>query len=95
MGRGDGDHSLLLYAEGDPTPKIRSFRIASQDVIFRIDGHACSGAAECKSGYCIDGVCCDTACGGGAHGDCLACGITAGASAPGVCTTLDATACTD
>jgi len=89
-GRGDGDHSLLVYAYGDPTPGIRNFRVGSQVVTFRVDGHACSTAEECKSGYCVDGVCCDTSCGGGAANDCAACSAAAGATADGVCTPLPA-----
>jgi hypothetical protein len=50
-------------------------------------GHACAGEAECVSGYCVDDVCCKTACGGGKDDDCLGCGAMTG-SAPGVCLTL-------
>jgi hypothetical protein len=89
-GRGDGDHSLLVYAYGDPTPGIRNFRVGSQVVTFRINGHRCGSADECKSGYCVDGVCCDTACGGGSTLDCQVCSAAAGASADGVCTLLPA-----
>lgn len=33
------------------------------------NGQACAGANECTSGFCVDGVCCDTAC----TGICMAC----------------------
>jgi hypothetical protein len=44
------------------------------------DGETCSRAAECESGHCVDGVCCNTACAGqceacaqsGAEGKCVA-----------------------
>jgi len=39
------------------------------------DGDPCSLDAECSSGFCVDGLCCDTACGGGATGDCQACNL--------------------
>lgn len=51
------------------------------------DGGACAVAAECSSGFCVDGVCCATACGGGSDGDCQACasartGMPSGTCAP-------------
>lgn len=39
----------------------------------------CTGDAECTSGHCVDGICCDTAC----EGPCVACDI---AGSEGVCT---------
>ena len=33
------------------------------------NGQACSGASTCASGFCVDGVCCDSAC----DGTCVAC----------------------
>jgi hypothetical protein len=38
----------------------------------------CSGGAECASGYCVDGVCCDSPC----DGQCLSCAL---AGATGHC----------
>lgn len=51
-------------------------------------GVACTQAMDCLSGNCVDGVCCNTACGGTVPGDCQACSMAAGASANGTCTTL-------
>ncbi|HZF56833.1 MAG TPA: hypothetical protein VE093_49800, partial [Polyangiaceae bacterium] len=48
-------------------------------------GSACSGGLQCASGQCVDGVCCDTACGGGVAGDCMACSVAAGALVNGTC----------
>jgi MYXO-CTERM domain-containing protein len=48
-------------------------------------GDPCGTGAECASGFCVDGVCCDTACGGGATDDCQACSTTAGAAQDGTC----------
>lgn len=48
-------------------------------------GEPCKAAAECTSGFCVDGVCCDTACGGGGTNDCQACSVQAGAAANGTC----------
>ncbi len=38
------------------------------------NGSACGQGSECSSGQCIDGVCCNTACGSGAS-DCQACDL--------------------
>lgn len=54
-------------------------------------GHACTSAAECDNGLCVDGVCCDAPCGGVSTTDCQACAIAAGASRDGHCTLLDVT----
>jgi hypothetical protein len=53
------------------------------------DGTPCGAPSDCESGFCVDGVCCDTACGGGAV-DCLSCARASGAHAEGVCTLLGA-----
>jgi hypothetical protein len=49
------------------------------------NGEACSSGAECTSTSCVDGVCCDTSCGGGDPRDCQACSVSAGAAANGTC----------
>lgn len=49
------------------------------------NGNACVMANECSSGFCVDGVCCDVACGNGNATDCQACSMTAGAAMNGVC----------
>jgi hypothetical protein len=48
-------------------------------------GLACTQDAQCQSGFCVDGVCCQSACGGGAGNDCQACSVAAGGSVNGVC----------
>jgi probable HAF family extracellular repeat protein len=52
------------------------------------DGDPCLANSECSSDLCVDGVCCETACGGGDPADCQACSVAAGAPANGVCATL-------
>ena len=48
----------------------------------KADGESCASASECASNQCIDGVCCDTACGG----PCEACtAVLKGSGADGAC----------
>ncbi len=54
------------------------------------NGSICVNASMCQSGFCADGVCCNTACGGGSMLDCQACSVHRGAAADGLCTTAAA-----
>jgi hypothetical protein len=47
-------------------------------------GTACATGLDCASNFCVDGVCCDTACGG----SCDVCSSALGATADGTCTVL-------
>ncbi|MDB4994718.1 MAG: Fibronectin type domain protein [Myxococcaceae bacterium] len=49
------------------------------------EGDPCTTANACLSGFCVDGVCCDTACGAGSQQDCQACSVTTGAAKNGTC----------
>ena len=57
--------------------------------VFQVAGNAngafCAQGSACASGFCVDGVCCDTACGQGNANDCQACSIAAGAAVDGKC----------
>lgn len=48
-------------------------------------GSPCREAFDCQSGFCADGVCCDSACGASDASDCLACSADAGALIDGAC----------
>jgi photosystem II stability/assembly factor-like uncharacterized protein len=58
-------------------------------------GTVCPGGVCILSGFCVDGVCCDTACGGGATDDCQACSVAAGGTTDGTCTPSTGNACDD
>ena len=51
-------------------------------------GDSCANAGECPTGFCVDGVCCDVACGNDDPNDCLACSVAEGASEDGACAPL-------
>jgi hypothetical protein len=57
--------------------------------VYDVDvGDACDpslGGQDCASGFCVDGVCCDVACGGGLATDCQACSVAAGGTSDGTC----------
>ncbi len=55
-------------------------------------GEPCGRGSYCATGSCVDGVCCDTACGGGALDDCQACAAALTGGVDGTCAALDATA---
>jgi len=48
------------------------------------NGTACTGAADCASTHCVDGVCCDTGC----SRACEACSIATGAAQDGTCSVV-------
>ncbi len=51
----------------------------------RPKGVPCLSAKQCSSGHCVEGLCCDTACGGGKAGDCQACSVAQHAAKDGTC----------
>ena len=55
-------------------------------------GEVCDASDQCSSTVCVDGVCCSSACGGGAVNDCVACSVAAGGTTDGTCTALGAAA---
>jgi hypothetical protein len=58
-------------------------------------GAPCGTDLACSTGNCVDGVCCSSACAGGAL-DCQACSIAAGAAVDGTCGPVsDGSACSD
>jgi hypothetical protein len=56
------------------------------------NGAPCASAAGCNSGFCVDGVCCNSAC---SAGPCDACSIAAGAAVNGTCSLLSGPVCSD
>lgn len=52
-------------------------------------GNACASDEECEAGFCVDGVCCDSACGGDSM-DCQVCSVAEGAVVDGMCAVAEA-----
>jgi MYXO-CTERM domain-containing protein len=80
---------LLVHSEFVFDPGYGAYRVHGRVVSGEVEGLAlaqpCSNTAECDSGFCVDGVCCDTACGGSSPDDCQACSVSAGATEDGAC----------
>ena len=77
----DGD-VLLAGAPHDGDGAVYAYRMALDPL-----GIDCGADTDCESGFCVDGVCCDAACGAGDPTDCQACagsvtGMPAGTCAP-------------
>lgn len=51
-------------------------------------GAACGVNATCGTGFCVDGVCCSTACNGGRLDDCQACSAALTGGVDGACAVL-------
>ena len=84
----DGARALV----GDDTQSIATVRTGSAYALriagMGTTGASCSGDADCLSGFCVDGVCCNVACGGNASDDCQACSAARTGGADGTCAAL-------
>jgi hypothetical protein len=79
-----------VRTEFDPQTCEGSKKCNAAGVCSSNDGEPCSSATACASGFCVDGVCCNSAC----NGTCEACSIAqkANGRAAGVCGTARSTA---
>lgn len=83
--------SLVAYYYYDRTTIYGGRRIFGRFVTYQITGTECIDNAHCGTGFCIDGVCCNTLCGDSDPNDCQACSVAAGAAVDGTCSTLGST----
>jgi len=86
--------SWVLTERFDLSPGTQSVRLFLRVVSDLPNGKPCTAATVCRSGLCVDGVCCATACAGGTS-DCQACSVSAGAAVDGVCGAATGNACND
>ena len=71
-----------------PSPEDNPNRYAGYVYVYRYaygQGDQCAQASECHTGFCADGVCCNSFCGGGDPTDCQACSKAAGSTEDGLC----------
>jgi hypothetical protein len=67
-----------------PRPTVCSIGALDTDTL-RSNGTACTADAQCSSQHCIDGFCCNTACGCGDITDCQSCSGSETGGGNGVC----------
>jgi len=63
----------VVIASGGPFLTGPSIPVRLRRVDWLENGRACGAGIDCLSGFCVDDVCCESACGNGAQ-DCLVCG---------------------
>lgn len=77
----DGDGSFLIAdheLNASDTPGAANAPCAA-------NGTACAQDTDCTSGHCVDGVCCDSSCGGSDPNDCQACTAVLTGDSDGTC----------
>ncbi len=84
-----GRRVLIAYSRYDATPGVTSARIRTR-ILSPGLGESCLVDADCASDHCVDGVCCDSPCGGDDTNDCRACSVASGAAVDGTCAFLAA-----
>jgi MYXO-CTERM domain-containing protein len=67
-----GGQALVGYERLDPSGNQRVYTRLFQDVDLKLkNGDGCVTSVDCKSGFCVDHVCCKTAC----DSPCMACNV--------------------
>lgn len=86
----DHEYGLSLGLSGNTVvaggPLIGDFEEGAARVFrFVSTGQGCADDGDCPTGFCVDGVCCNEACGGDSQEDCLACAEALTGLPDGVC----------
>ncbi len=58
---------------------------SNQCVVVIDDGSPCQTDSSCAHNHCVDGVCCNSVCGGGSQTDCQACSVANNGLVDGTC----------
>lgn len=77
--------TLLVGAPRESEPGFSQTGAAYLFAVKKTNGDLCRASSECRSGSCVDGVCCESACGGGKDIDCEACSMAKTGKADGLC----------
>ena len=82
-GSGTDGSCASIVSGNDPDSECAGAQVCNGSGACKVpNGEACSVATDCLSGYCVDGVCCTTAC----TGTCQACSaVKKGSGADGTC----------
>lgn len=86
--------SFVFHQRFDDSAGAQAKRVFFNVVQDLANGRVCASGTVCHSGFCVDGVCCNTACAGGTN-DCNACSVSAGAAVDGTCGGTTGNACND
>lgn len=81
----DGTRALV-GAPLDDTPGGINHGSARLVRLALTEGEPCRDRGDCSRTFCVDGVCCESACGGGEPTDCQACSEASGGMTDGRCT---------
>jgi hypothetical protein len=85
---GDASRALIGVPGDDPPASAGSVHVVAIRPALA-EGSACADGSTCLSGFCTDGVCCQSACAGG-DSDCQACSAALTGGADGTCLPLSA-----
>ncbi len=93
--RGSAGWSLFASLPESSSVSIYDDTIVDGARVYRLGtalslGAACVGDFECESAHCVEGVCCESACGGSSSTSCQACTAARTGAADGLCRPLTA-----
>lgn len=79
-----GQWAILTSSVADVGGLVNSGGARAFELVLYEDGTECDNVWDCESGFCIDGVCCESAC-GDSPSDCLGCTNALSGLADGAC----------
>ncbi len=84
-----GSRAFVGAEEDDVAGRVNQGSVRVFSLSLSQPGDRCATDDACSTGFCVDGVCCASACGGGAD-DCEACSATLTGGTDGACAPLSA-----
>lgn len=80
--------TVLAGAYGSSPPNLIQAGAAYAFTFAKKKGEPCGAPDDCPTGFCVDGYCCESACGEGMSDDCIVCDAS-----PGTCTPEESEMC--